>query len=702
LAASGVTAGSYGDGGATRTLAYGGTFKLIGALTVDAKGRVTAVTVLTMTLPSENRGITQLTGDVTAPATTNGSAAATLAASGVVAGAYGDGGAKRTLAYGGTFKIPATLTVDAKGRVTAAEVITLTLPSENRGITQLTGDVTAPSTANGSVAATIKSSVALAGAPTAPTAAVDVNTTQIASTAFVRNRIAKERGYVPKTDPGASADYGRLWVNSDGLLAVNDHLIEWGRNIDLSNLLRSVSGGSTLTMAVEVSGVYRYTVAGAKGGKGANSETAVSGGDGGAGYVNEGVVSLTATQVVRLTSGKAGAGGAIGANGDLAVFDGKLLSRTSNGSSWQTGDTLAAPLLVDMVYGNGVYVGISAAGHIAISDDGATWRSSALSSSYVWARIYCFNGRFFAVSSNFYIAESEDAQAWSSPEHFHSYSSTTAVMSAAYGNGVRIVGAQSGTSHYGYFSRSVVGGSWQMINLSLSDYYPSTVTFYKGYFYLFIREHNNAKRYITARRMAADMSASTSWFDSVRIATMPSLYLASVSAVVGKDLLVGIDSFGLSFATNDGVAWATGALPVTNVDLWNRVAYWNGKFYAVGTAGKIASSLDGLSWTMESSPLTTDLIAVVCDSVVAGGGGAGGLSKLENLSTGTTIISSNGGAGGGGAYNNPNDGKPGGDAASNVLGGAGGTSGHPAGYPGQGGTNTQTEGYCQLVFQKPL
>jgi hypothetical protein len=133
LVASGVTAAAYGDGGATRTLAFGGTFKVPGTLAIDAKGRVTSAAAITLTLPAnpntDNRGITQLTGDVTAPATTSGSAAATLAASGVTAAAYGDGGATRTLAFGGTFKVPGTLTIDAKGRVTSAAAITLTLPA---------------------------------------------------------------------------------------------------------------------------------------------------------------------------------------------------------------------------------------------------------------------------------------------------------------------------------------------------------------------------------------------------------------------------------------------------------------------------------------------------------------------------------------------------------------------------------------------
>ena len=56
-------------------------------------------------------------------------------------------------------------------------------PAGTAGITALTGDVTA--TGPGSVAATIATSVALSGAPTAATAAPGTNTTQLATTAFV-------------------------------------------------------------------------------------------------------------------------------------------------------------------------------------------------------------------------------------------------------------------------------------------------------------------------------------------------------------------------------------------------------------------------------------------------------------------------------------------------------------------------------------
>ena len=86
LANSGVTAGTYGN--ATS----------IPQFSVDAKGRITSVTNVAVSIPS---GSLTFTGDVTGTGNTGASTALTLANSGVTAGAY------------------IKVTVDAKGRVTA-------------------------------------------------------------------------------------------------------------------------------------------------------------------------------------------------------------------------------------------------------------------------------------------------------------------------------------------------------------------------------------------------------------------------------------------------------------------------------------------------------------------------------------------------------------------------------------------------------
>jgi hypothetical protein len=110
------------------------------------------------TLNAQDTGITQLTGDVTAGP---GSAtqAATLAASGVAAGSYGD-----------STHIPA-VNIDAKGRVTAAVSTPISFPTDH-GITQLTGDITA-GPGDGSQTATLAASGVTPGSYTNSNITVD-------------------------------------------------------------------------------------------------------------------------------------------------------------------------------------------------------------------------------------------------------------------------------------------------------------------------------------------------------------------------------------------------------------------------------------------------------------------------------------------------------------------------------------------------
>jgi hypothetical protein len=702
LAASGATAGSYGDGGAARTLSFGGTFKIPATLTVDAKGRVTAVAAITMTMPAnpdtDNRGITQLTGDVTAPATTSGSAAATLAASGVTAGAYGDGGAARTLAYGGTFKVLSTLTVDAKGRVTAAGAIALTMPADNRGITQLTGDVTAPATTSGSAAATIKSSVALAGAPTAPTAPINANTTQLANTEFVRNQLEEERGYVPVADPGALAGYGRLWTNAEGLLVVNDHLIEWGRNIVLEDLFFFVSGGETRTLAVEVSGIYRYTVAGAKGGKGADSRSGVTvGGSGGLGAFNEGTVALHSTEVIRITSGAHGADGSALLNGGLVVLGANASFFSADGSAWTEGNLALTDPVAKMAYGNGVFVGVRLDGYVAISSDGIAWAASGIPGNTGIRDIAYGNGVFVAIDTTRSFV-STDGISWISVN----MNAPDNVLAVAYGNGlfVATTRATSSSTVSGFTLTSTDGVSWS--SHKNSPYNAKAMAYGNGTFVATQQKLDSGQVHI-----AYSTNSGDTWTFGGAPSGLPSVYtLLFESIAYGNGLFVAIARSGYSISTATGIGVSSGTLPVfdtkANALLWYSVAYGDGKFVAVGTAGKIAVSPDGVTWTSIASPTTNTLAVAASFTDQLGGGEAGGVSVLENLSTGLSIIQSAGGGGGGGAYNTPNDGEAGENAASNILGGAGGTSSHPNGYPGQGGASAQDEGYVQLVFQRPL
>ena len=198
LGTSGVTAGSYGPS-ADATPAHKGTIS-VPYITVDAKGRVTAASTKTITLPASGNTDTKvnvtlatttkayLLGVSTAPTstakaltavsdtgvyldTTAGKLTATsfagsgasltslnasnissgtlsadrLATSGATAGTYGESAAK-TATHGGTISIP-KITIDNKGRVTSASSITVTLPSDNNTDTKVTSTTTNPTSA---------------------------------------------------------------------------------------------------------------------------------------------------------------------------------------------------------------------------------------------------------------------------------------------------------------------------------------------------------------------------------------------------------------------------------------------------------------------------------------------------------------------------------------------------------------------------
>ena len=90
----------------------------------------------TATQFSANKSVA-LTGDVTGSASSQAgwSVATTLANSGVTAGSYGPS-ANASPAHKGTFSVP-YITVDAKGRVTAASTKTITLPADNNSDTKV-------------------------------------------------------------------------------------------------------------------------------------------------------------------------------------------------------------------------------------------------------------------------------------------------------------------------------------------------------------------------------------------------------------------------------------------------------------------------------------------------------------------------------------------------------------------------------------
>jgi hypothetical protein len=111
-------------------------------------------------------------------------------------------------------------------------------------------------------------------------------------------------------------------------------------------------------------------------------------------------------------------------------------------------------------------------------------------------------------------------------------------------------------------------------------------------------------------------------------------------ATNGTTIYVAAGSNGILYSsTNSGVTWTSrtsqfGTSQITNV------AYGNGVFVAVGSAGKISTSTDGITWTARTANMATNEIAAVAYAnglfVAVGDGANAGTGGITTSSDGTT------------------------------------------------------------------
>lgn len=150
----------------TASTSNGGTFTAIDSLTTDSKGRVTAINTKTITLPPAQTAITgnagtatklatgrtiATTGDVvwTSP-TFDGSGNVTAVAT-LASVSRTDNISSNSVAYGGTFTAIDSLTTDSKGRVTAINTKTVTIPVAQTTVTGNAGSADSLNATNSAV-----------------------------------------------------------------------------------------------------------------------------------------------------------------------------------------------------------------------------------------------------------------------------------------------------------------------------------------------------------------------------------------------------------------------------------------------------------------------------------------------------------------------------------------------------------------------
>jgi len=252
---------------------------------------------------------------------------------------------------------------------------------------------------------------------------------------------------------------------------------------------------------------------------------------------------------------------------------------------WTVRNPLPQPNdLIDLCYGNGLYVAVGMNGAVLASTNGQDWRLQQSHTAEHLRGVAYGSGRFVAVGDNV-ILSSTNGSDWRK-----TYPGLIQLIGVTFGNGLFVAASQ-----YSYPNFLVSSNGLDWIASGTTGYSLAAVTFSDG---LFV-----AAGYSSGSGILTSTNAMDWTFQSLGIYAR----LDAVRYAGGRFVLVG--DAGTLYTSNDGSQWIkrnTGATRgLLNVD------YGNGTYVVVGVRGIIYKSSDLLHWTAVNSGTPDRLEALV-------------------------------------------------------------------------------------------
>ncbi|WP_182085204.1 hypothetical protein [Aureimonas sp. ME7] len=251
----------------------------------------------------------------------------------------------------------------------------------------------------------------------------------------------------------------------------------------------------------------------------------------------------------------------------------------------QTGAKLGYGVGLDVVYGNGRYVGTMHAtnGGVTVSLDGVTWSTDQSNKGN--ARNLTFvNGQFFLSSATGYIQRSTDGVNWTDVPPPATGNSSFVMRVLAYIGGLYIACSNGTTSTY-YTSPDLV--TWTARSMPVAS--SAIVGFARTPDYFVIRLNNSSSLHRTADGI--------NWTAVGATAAYPTGTGQPLALVCDGSLLVGFPNSATlrpCWSEDQGVTWfaATGDI----VGVCNAADYFGGLFIAGNQSRGVSYSTDGKSW----------------------------------------------------------------------------------------------------------
>jgi hypothetical protein len=294
--------------------------------------------------------------------------------------------------------------------------------------------------------------------------------------------------------------------------------------------------------------------------------------------------------------------------------DGQIQSST-NGLKWIQSGTLGVSSILDLIYGNGTFVGVGLA-TLVVSTNGTNWDNldSSVTTAMLEGVAYG-QGTFVAVGWSATILYSKNGAQWTAAITDLDPNSVS-LDAVAYGGGTFVAADATGI-----VLASTNGIDW--VTVTNAGNGLSSITYGKGRFVA-----------VGSSGVIVTSTNGSNWAvqDSGTTSTLTGL-------AYGNGLFVASTSRGF-LTSPDGVDWTEQNFNETNAYV-DGLAYGNGVFVAVATTGLILSSTDGTNWATNSSGTIADLYCV------AYGGGtfmvAGDAGTIQTSTNGTNWVSRNSG-----------------------------------------------------------
>ncbi|MCM2274578.1 MAG: immunoglobulin domain-containing protein [Candidatus Didemnitutus sp.] len=312
--------------------------------------------------------------------------------------------------------------------------------------------------------------------------------------------------------------------------------------------------------------------------------------------VGIGGIFTTTTDGITWTSGTVGTGDDL--NGVAFAFgkfhavsntNGRIYS-TTDGSTWASVASSAGSLRC-ITFGAGRLVAGGIGGTLTTSTDGLTWTPVSSGVSAFIIGLDYVNGRFFATGTGGTILTSTDGLQWTAT---NTNGNTSSIQNVAYGNGLYLAPAQSGTTGRAILT-STDGFNWTQ-RITGAGAFGANLRSVAANTSAIVTVGFNATSSVSSFLRSTD---GNSW-------NLSASFSGQLNDIdFGNTLFLAVNNSGTAYTSaNDGATWSQYAL--ASGENLNGVRYANGLWIvtgASGNSGRLRTSPTGLSgsWTSRIS-----------------------------------------------------------------------------------------------------